>query len=163
MSSPETTPPAAPEKGADFFTAFADRPEEPRQARRRWVIAGLVAVGLVAVGFAVTWKDPDKRFIITRHAATHIEPGMTRKEIVQRIGKPTAYRKHDDGRDCAQYSNANLQFPRFSIYTLCYDQDRLQTVEERRFALFGVMREDGSFDGPPGHDIEEAKKRIKIF
>lgn len=162
MSSPQTPPPAAPEKGADFFTAFADRPEDPKKARRRWLKAGLIAVGLVASVVAVTYEDPDKRFIITRHAATHIEPGMTRKEVVRRIGKPTAYRKQD-GLDCAQYSNANLQFPRFSVYTLCYEQDRLLKMDERRYALFGVMREDGSLDGPPGHDIEEAKKRIKIF
>jgi hypothetical protein len=165
MSEPQTSPSAertAPEAGSAFFTAFAPKREERGLTRRHVVLAAVAVVGLALIVFAVTYKDPDKRLVITRHGATHVEPGMTRKDVVRMLGKPTAYRK-EGVQDCAQYSNANLQFPRFSIYTLCYEQDRLQKVEERRFALFGVMREDGSLDGPPGHDVEEAKKRIRIF
>jgi hypothetical protein len=147
--APDTSPNVVPLSRAalhrpeGLFTAF----HEERHSRWRWVLAALVPVTLALVGWFISYQSARTFQIVTPRGFMTVTNGMSPQEVAGLLGRPLT-REQSGSSECYRFGQPTLVQEAFVVYSVCYEDGKLQSVTQRKFSAWTVDPSTGAFVPP---------------
>lgn len=132
------------ETGPVVFRAFR---EKEKSHWPRWALLATPFAALFV--WLVAQEVASPRLLLMLPGYHRVSQGMTLEEVRGVLGHPIAAERLQ-GRDCYRYGRPSLELPVFPIYSLCYEDGKLEDVKVRYYTPWRVDPEDLPAPPPPG-------------
>lgn len=131
-----------------LFRAYTEQQRGPR-LQLRYVLVPVMALVVGALGYGVvTFQQEATPFRVeTPWGVRTVRRGMSPQDVLGILGQPIG-KERRDALDCYQYGRPTLKVPYYTLQTVCYGEDRLQEVSERRYNSWVVMDDDAVAPAP---------------
>jgi hypothetical protein len=139
-----------------LFTAFQERPTRRFGLRTGLLLGIVVLLGFVGNNLLRREQLKPFRLINSQGNVKTVYHGMSPQEVDTIMGKPLT-RETLGGMDCLQYGRPTLNDPTFLLFSICYEEGKVQTVKARRFNSW-VVSPNGTMAPAPAEELplEEA-------